>query len=129
MTEHQHAIVWIDHLEARIFLFDALDIDRLVVHTQAAGRHLQHKANTAGSGHLGVDQEFFGRVVGALTHTGALLITGPGNARSELKNYIDQHNPDLAKRIAAVEPLDHPGDGVLIALARRFFKADDRMHA
>jgi stalled ribosome rescue protein Dom34 len=129
MTEHHHAIVWIDHLEAKIFLFDASDVEKVVVQTHASGHHLHHKANTTGSGHLGVDKEFFGRVVNALTHTGALLITGPGNARTELKHYIDQHHPQLAKRISAVEPLDHPGDAALIALARKFFKADNRMNS
>jgi hypothetical protein len=27
-----------------------------------------------------------------------------------------------------VEALDHPTDGALVAFARSFFKADDRMH-
>ena len=27
----------------------------------------------------------------------------------------------------AVEPLDHPSDGSFVALARKFFRADDRM--
>jgi len=129
MTEHYHAIVWIDHREAKIFQFNATDVDKVVIPSHATGHHLQHKANTTGSGHLGVDKEFFQRVIDALTHTGTMLITGPANAKMELKNYIAQFNPDLAKRIAGVEALDHPSDGALIALARKFFKADDRMHA
>ena len=128
MTDYQHAIVWIDHLEAKIFQFDTTEVDKQLVHTRASGHHLHHKANTTGSGHLGVDKEFFGRVVDALTHTGRVLVVGPGNARTELKHHIDQHNPQLAKRISAVEPLDHPSDAALVALARKFFKADDRMH-
>ena len=127
MNDHYHAIVWIDHSEAKIFHFDATDVERVVVHTHATGRHLHHKANTTGSGHLGVDKEFFQRVMAALTHTGAILITGPANAKLELKNYIAEHNAELTKRISGVETLDHPTDGNLVALARKFFKADDRM--
>ena len=129
MSEHYHAIVWIDHREAKIFHFNATDVDRVVLHSHLTGHHLQHKANTTGSGHLSVDKEFFDRVLKALTHTGALLITGPANAKTELKNYIDQHRPELGKRISGVEALDHPGDGVLVAFARKYFKGDDRMHA
>jgi len=129
MSEHYHAIVWIDHREAKIFHFNATDVDRAVLHSHATGQHLHHKANTTGSGHLGVDKEFFHRVVEALTHTGALLITGPANAKTELKNYIDQQRPELAKRISGVETLDHPTDGSLLAFARKYFKADDRMHS
>jgi stalled ribosome rescue protein Dom34 len=129
MSEHYHAIVWIDHRDARIFHFDAIDVERMVVHSHATGRHLQHRANTPGAGHKGVDKDYFNRVIAALTHTGAILLTGPANAKTELKNYIDEQHPELAARISGVEALDHPSDGALIALARRFFRADDRMHS
>ena len=129
MSEHYHAIVWIDHREARIFHFDAADVSRLVVHSHATGRHLQHRANVPGSGHQGVDKEFFERVIAALTHTGAILITGPGQAKTELSNYAREHRPELMPRVSGVETVDHPSDNVLVALARKFFKADDRMHS
>ncbi len=129
MTDHFHAIVWIDHREARIFHISATDMDRVVVHSTLSGDHLHHKANTTGSGHRGVDKDFFKRVIDALTHTGAILLTGPANAKTELKNFMEEHNPGLARRISAVEALDHPSDGALIALGRKFFKADDRMTA
>jgi stalled ribosome rescue protein Dom34 len=129
MSEHFHAIVWIDHREAKIFEFGADDVERVVVQSHATGRHLQHRANVTGSGHRGVDKEFFQRVVTALTHQGAILITGPAQAKLELTNYITEHNPELAQRISGVEALDHPSDGALVALARKFFKADDRMRS
>jgi stalled ribosome rescue protein Dom34 len=127
MTEHFHAIVWIDHREAKIFHFNDSDVSKVIIPSHATGHHAHHKANTTGSGHLGVDKEFFQRVIGALTHTGAILITGPANAKTELKHFMDEHRPDLAKRVSGVEALDHPSDGALVALARKFFKADDRM--
>jgi stalled ribosome rescue protein Dom34 len=127
MTEHYHAIVWIDHSQAKIFHFNTDDVNKVIVPTHAQGRHLHHKANTPGSGHLGVDKEFFKRVIADLSHTGAILLTGPANAKNELKNYMTEHHADLAQRISAVETLDHPSDGELVALARKFFKADDRM--
>ncbi len=72
---------------------------------------------------------FENTVLDTLTHTGAILITGPANAKAELKNYMAEHRPDLAKCISGVETLDHPSDGALVALASNFFKADDRMHS
>src|ERR1700728_165249 len=100
MSEHFHAIVWIDHREAKIFHFNASDAERVVLHSHLTGHHLQHKANTTGSGHLEVDKEFFHRVLEALSHTGALLVTGPANAKTELKHYIEKQRPELAKRIS-----------------------------
>jgi len=41
--------------------------------------------------------------------------------------FIRQKHPQLASRISAVETLDHPTDGELLAHGRRFFRADDRM--
>lgn len=129
MPSHYHAIVWIDHREAKIFQFNTTDVARIVVQSHESGHHLHHKANSPGSGHKGVDREFFERVAKALTEVGALLITGPSTAKMELSNYITEHAPGLAARIAAVEPLDHPSDGALLALARKFFKGNDRMQA
>jgi len=129
MNEHYHAIVWIDHREAKIFFVGARDAESFVIQAHGAGRHLQHKANTTGSGHRGVDREFFERVIHSLSDAGAILLTGPGHARLELKNYMTEHHPALANHIAAVEALDHPHDATLLDLARKFFRADDRMHA
>ena len=129
MQDHSHAIVWIDHREARIFHVSATETDRAVVHSGRTGQNLHHKANARGSGHVGLDKEFFEHVVADLAHTRAILITGPANAKVELKTYIAEQHPDLDKRISAVETLDHPSDGALVALARKFFRADDRMHS
>jgi stalled ribosome rescue protein Dom34 len=129
MTQHYHAIVWIDHREAKVFPFDAGEVERVVVESHAAGRHTQHRANVTGAGHRGVDKEFFGRVADALEGVGAILITGPANAKLEFRNFLNEHRPELAKLVSAVETLDHPSDGELLGLARRFFKADDRMHS
>jgi stalled ribosome rescue protein Dom34 len=127
MTDRLHAIVWLDHREAKIFHIDATNLEPAVIYSHASGRHLQHKANTTGSGHKGVDKEFFERVIDALAGIDAILITGPASAKMELKNCIAEHHPLLAKRISAVEALDHPSDGALIALAKKIFRADDRM--
>lgn len=128
MSDRLHAIVWVDHREAKIFHIDAVDSEPVIVYSHASGRHLQHRANVTGSGHRGVDKEFFERVVQVLAGIDAILITGPANAKIELKNYLAEHHPLVAKRISAVEALDHPSDGALVALAKKFFRADDRMH-
>ena len=51
MPGHYHAIVWIDHREARVFHFNVSEVDRLVLHPQNPTRHIHHKANSIGSGH------------------------------------------------------------------------------
>ena len=128
MSSHYHVLVWIDHREAKVFQFDATDVDRSTVRSTHPDQHLHHKANSGDSGHAPLDKEFLKHVAQALSTAGAILITGPAGAKTELDTYIKQTQPDLAKRISGVEALDHPTDGALVDFARRFFKADDRMH-
>ncbi len=125
---HYHALVWIDHREAKVFHFNATDVESTTVRSQHPDQHIHHKANSGDSGHAPVDNEFLKRVTEALVQSGAILITGPANAKTELAAYIKRTQPKLAERVSGVEPLDHPSDGALVALGRKFFKADDRMH-
>ena len=129
MSSHYHAIVWIDHHEAKIFQFDATDVDSTTVHSSHRHQHIHHKANARDSGHAAVDTPFLQQVARALQHAGIVLITGPAGAKKELASYIEREDPNLAKRIAAVQTLDHPTDGELVKLARTFFAADDRMRS
>jgi stalled ribosome rescue protein Dom34 len=129
MSNHYHALVWIDHREAKVFQFNATDVDRTTVRSTHPDQHIHHKANAGDSGHAPVDHEFLKRVAQAIAQAGAILITGPANAKTELVTYIKKTEPLLAERISGVETLDHPSDGALLKLARTFFKADDQMHS
>jgi stalled ribosome rescue protein Dom34 len=129
MSQHYHALVWIDHHEAKVFHFDATDVEHTTVHSSHPHQHLHHKANSGDSGHAPVDKGFLERVAECIAQAGAVLITGPASAKTELAAHIGRTSPELAKRISGVEPMDHPTDGELVAFARSFFKADDRMHS
>jgi stalled ribosome rescue protein Dom34 len=127
MTTHYHALVWIDHREARVFHFSRTELDTLVLHSHNPARHIHHKANSMGSGHASEDQEFLHRVAESIEDAGAVLIVGPANAKTELVKHIHHHRPALMNVIAGVETVDHPSDGTLVAHARSYFKASDRM--
>jgi stalled ribosome rescue protein Dom34 len=129
MSSHFHAVVWIDHKQARVVHFNEDSSEPLVVHGSKSNPHLHHKANSIDSGHAPVDKKFLERVAQAVANAGALLVVGPASAKTELVNYLKQAHPQTAARISAVEPMDHPTDGQLLAHARHFFKADDRMRS
>lgn len=129
MSGHYHALVWIDHHQAKIFHIDASGSDLERIRSSNPHQHLHHKANSQDSGHATTDTPFFSHVADALGSAGSILITGPASAKTELASYVQHKRPDLARRISGVETVDHPTDGQLVALARSFFKKDDRMHA
>jgi len=129
MKNYYHALVWIDHRLAKVFGIDADTEQTLVIHSSHAHEHLHHKANSIDSGHVPVDRDFLERVAAAVAHAGAILISGPSSAKTELHRYLESRHPQVATKVSGVETLDHPSDGQLIAHARRFFKADDRMRS
>ena len=128
MSDHYHAIVWIDHQQAKIFRVGPAESDHATLRSSHPHEHIHHKANSIGSGHTPVEHAFLERVSQSLNDSGAILITGPSSAKDELAAHIRERHPALAARISAVEAADHPTDGELVALARRFFRADDRLH-
>jgi len=77
MPTHFHAIVWIDHSQAKIFHVGLSGDDEMILHPRLPTRHLHHKANSIGSGHAGFDKEFFGQVLNAISDAGEILIIGP----------------------------------------------------
>jgi stalled ribosome rescue protein Dom34 len=126
-SHHFHAVVWIDHHEARVFHFGSTDVERLVLHPDHPTRHIHHKANSIGSGHDSEDQAFLQAVAQSIGNAGAVLITGPANAKTELVKHIDQHDPNLMRIIVGVETVDHPSDAQLVAYAKHYFETEDRM--
>jgi len=126
---HHHACVWIDHREARIFGVGLEDADSAVTANAHAAHHIHRKANQVGLGTDKLDHGFLADVAKQLEPVQAILITGPGQAKHELAAYLEQHAPAVAKRVWGIAAMDHPTDGELVAAARKYFKAENRMHS
>ncbi len=124
---HQHAVVWIDHREARVLAFGAAGVDKQILRSKSDTPHLHHKANSIGAGKAPVDTEFFDRVARAIEGIGSILITGPSTAKGELVEHIHAGHPAVFKAIEGVETVDHPTDNELVKMARSHLKAADRI--
>ena len=125
---HQaHAIIWLDHREARIIGFSLDTTAKIEIHSQNPTRRIHHKANVIGSGRAPDDHRFFDAIVDAVDETDKVLISGPGNAKSAFVTYVRERHQQVADRIVGVEALDHPSDSELLAHARIFFKALNQM--
>ena len=119
--------IWIDHTEARIYAIHRESTSEWKLHPHDRHVHLHHKAGLGDSGRAPQDQHYFHSVADAVKDAGEILIAGPGTAKTELMHHLQKHDPQVAKKVVAVEPLDHPSDGELLNVARKFFKAADRM--
>jgi hypothetical protein len=124
MARRYHAIVWIDHQEARIFQFDHAHVDKVVIHPDSSSHHSHYRSNPNSAGHAVEDPHFLHGVAMAVAGAEKILIVGPANAKTELAHHIRDHEPLLAPHVAGVETVDHPTDNALVALARHHFRAD-----
>jgi len=122
-----HAIVWLDHLHARVIGFSTGDGETVEIHSESSQRQLHRKSGKPGSGHAANDVTFFDDVAATLADGREILIAGPGTAKTAFSHHLEERHPELARRVVGVETMDHPSDGELLSFARRYFKRIDQL--
>jgi stalled ribosome rescue protein Dom34 len=127
MSEHYHAVIWIDHHEAHVVHFNADTADEKTVHAHHSPRHLHSKVGSASGSHVTAEPEFYRDVAAAITDAHEILVVGPSSAKAEFVKYAKEHAPQVSRRIAGVETLQRVSDPQLVAEGRRFFAQEDRM--
>ena len=128
---HFHAVVWIDHGKARILSFSADEhsgaegADEATVHAEVRREVSRGEKRT---GHrLAEDHVFFDAIARDIGEAGSILIVGPGDEKTHFMKYLSEKFPKIKANVEGVEAADHPSDGQLLASARRYLKAADRM--
>lgn len=123
---HFHAVVWIDHRVAHIYEFGRNGTSQELIKSHGP-HHIHHKAGTVGSGHERDKPAYFREIAAHLAGTGAILIIGPAETKTELKTFLEAQAPAIAAKVIGVEPLDEESEGEIVAFARKFFVRNDRM--
>jgi len=124
---HFHAVVWIDHSEAHVIHFSPDDVEQFVVRPNHPHHKVHSTAGTLGDGKAPVHKDFFYRVAQALAGAQEILVVGPAQAKLQLVKHIHAHDAALVPKLIGVETVDHPTDAQLVAYARKYFRAKDRM--
>lgn len=127
MTSHYHAVIWLDHSQARIIHFNKVASDTETVPPDHGPRHLHVKSGSASGTHIRSDPAFYGDVAKACEEATVVLLTGPSTAKTEFVAYLKQHEPAVFDRITGIEPLDKVTDPQLLAEGRKFFAKSDRL--
>jgi len=118
---HSRAVVWIDHLTAKIFSMGLTGVTPTIVHAHRSSPHLHHKANTIGDGRVEEDPSFLEQVGKAVAPCRDVLILGPGAEKMVLHHYLQSVYPQMMLRL---EACDHPTDPEIIALGRKHFRLE-----
>jgi hypothetical protein len=124
---YQHAVVWIDHLHARVIDFNFDDKHVVAVEREGGQRQVHRKSGLPGAGKPGPDHHFFDEVTAALGDAREILIVGPGNAKLEFRKDLDTRHAPVAKRVVGMESADHPSEGELLSFAKKYFKRIDAL--
>ena len=116
-----HAVVWMDHTEAHVLMFDKEHVEAQRVKARS---HLTPK-----HGHVGADKEFFKQIAEALQGVTEVLLTGPANAKIEFRDFIKHNAHAIDKAVVDVLTTDHPSDAQVVAMARQYFTRYDQTAA
>ncbi|HVH46917.1 MAG TPA: hypothetical protein VM925_31455 [Labilithrix sp.] len=123
---YRHAVLWIDQHEAKIFHVGDDTFDAAIIESQH--RHVRrHSDATRERAHPADAQHYYHEVARALEGVAEILVVGPGAAKLEFIKHVHKHDRGLEPKIIGVETVDHPTDGQLVAHARHYFRAADRM--
>jgi len=130
-----HAVIWIDHKEARIFHVQPETVGHVQPEaidetTILSPQHLIHR-HAKGRGeakeHPDDAKRFFHEVARLLDGTDAVLIVGPSSAKLEFLRYVQDYDKMLQARVVGIETVDHPTDREIVAYAKKYFIRSDRM--
>jgi stalled ribosome rescue protein Dom34 len=122
-----HAVIWIDHHEARVFHVHPDATDSATVLAPQHHLHRHPKGRGEAAEHPDDAHRFFAEVANTLADVDALLIVGPSSAKLEFFKYLHEHERTLESKVVGVESADHPTDGEIVARAKDCFAASDRM--
>ena len=124
---HYHAVVWLDHAQAQVFFFNPSDVEEVQFRGHPSHHQVHHKSGSIGSGKSDEDKGYFHDIAITLDGAGEVLIVGPGVAKLHFVRYLHRHDPRLEQKTVGVETVDHPTDHQIVAYARKYFRAADRM--
>ena len=113
-----HAVVWMDHSQAHVLMFDKEHVEA----QRVKARH-QH---TPKHGHVGADKDFFKAIATSLEGVTEVLLTGPANAKIEFRDWCKHNAHAVDKSVVDVVNTDHPTDAQVVAMARQYFLKYDQ---
>jgi stalled ribosome rescue protein Dom34 len=113
-----HTVVWLDHTEAHVVMFDRDHMEAQKIKSRS--HHKNHGKNEDYSA-------YFADVANAAAGAQEVLVTGPGLARGQFRDWCKQHQAAFANTIVDSVSSDHPSDAQLVAMARQYFKKFDNM--
>ena len=84
-----HAVVWIDHAQAHVLMFDREHVQAERIKSRNTHSHQGKHADT---------KSYFAAISHELAGVHEVLLTGPGTARTEFRHWCEEHAKGLRTR-------------------------------
>ncbi len=127
LSAHYHAVIWLDHHEARIIHFNRDEAEADPVRPAHPPRHLHVRVGSPSGTHTREAPAFYRDVAAAVACAKSILLVGPSSAKVEFVKYLRKHEPHVIDQLSGVETMDKATDGQILARARQHFARMDRM--
>jgi stalled ribosome rescue protein Dom34 len=113
------SVIWIDREHAHLFHISDENMER----KQIKNSHIEHHTHQRDNlDHEREERCLFIDAAAELKASDRVLIIGPGVAKHHFQTFLFEQNPDIGRRIAGVETVDHPSDAQIGALAKKYFE-------
>ena len=107
-----HAVVWMDHSEAHVVMFDREHMEAQRVKSRSHHKHQGKNDDTSA---------FFADTAKALEGTHEVLLCGPGLARNQCRDWCSKHNAAVSAAVVDSVAADHPPEPQLVVMACQYF--------
>lgn len=121
IATYEHAVIWLDHQEARVIRFNADDCEVEIVWPAFPAHSQDIRPGGPSLACTPAETQFFRDVVSACEETIAVLLTGPSTAKVEFVKFLHRQSPQTAVRIRALETWEHVTDHKLLDEGRQLF--------
>lgn len=126
--QSNHVVVWLDHSEAHIIAFNREAAEAAtIVHSSKHNVHQHQRGDRSNLGKAVADPEFYEDIITRIKAIPEWLIVGPAKAKLDFSKHLTNRHQNLVDHLIGLETVDHPSDGQLLAFAKKYFVAADRM--
>jgi hypothetical protein len=108
--QHYHAVVWLDHHEARIVHFNHDEVNEDVVKPSDWPQHLHVRSGSPSGTRVTAMPAFICAVAEASDDAQTILMVGSSTAKAEFLTFLPRQSPRLASRIVEVGGLARVSD-------------------
>ncbi len=122
-----HAAVWLDHKEAHVFHLTSDTFDEKTIVALEPNKRLHHRGHLDSGKKSEDNKSYYHEIATALADAKEVLVIGPSTAKLEFIRHVHKHDHELEPRIIGIETVDHPSDRQIVAYARKYFMAADKM--